>query len=152
MIVIDTTVAVDFLRGRGSAVATVESALKSGEVVGLSTVSAFELLHPIYNRKLVKHGRLVRSFFKQARLLPLDEEAAEESAKIMGRLLRSGAEVNALDVLIAGSALAGGAERLVSGDGDFERIAEVSDLKVDMIGAEDSTDEARGADETADAD
>lgn len=134
MIAIDTTVAVDFLRGRERAVSAVKAALEASGSVGMATVSAFELLHPVYHRKLERQGREVRSFIRRLRLLPLDREASEESAKMMGSLLRLGQPVNALDVLIAGSAVAYGVEELLSADRDFERIARVSDLKVRIVG------------------
>jgi predicted nucleic acid-binding protein len=67
------------------------------------------------------------------KVLPLDSDAAEESAKIMGSLLRIGQPVNALDVLIAGTVMASGAEKVFSKDSDYEKIAKVSDLKVQII-------------------
>ena len=71
---------------------------------------------------------MVRSFVHQLRILPLDSDAAEESARIMGSLLRIGQPVNALDVLIAGTALSNGAEKIISTDRDYGTIARVSDL------------------------
>ncbi|TLX97119.1 MAG: type II toxin-antitoxin system VapC family toxin [Thaumarchaeota archaeon] len=63
----------------------------------------------------------------------LDSDAAEEAAKIMGSLLRIGQQVNALDVLIAGTAVANGAEKIISKDRDYEKIAKVSDLKLEIL-------------------
>ena len=134
MIAIDTSVAVAFLRGERRPVSAVRSALEATDSIGISTVSLFELLHPIYHRKLERHGRLVKSFVHQMRLLPLDAAGAEESAKIMGSLLKIGQAVNALDVLIAGTAVANGAEKLVSADRDYEKIAKVSDIKLEIVG------------------
>lgn len=134
MNVLDTTVAIDFLRGKKAAVSAVKSAVETSGPVALSTVSTFELLYPLHHRKLERQEAKARSFIRQTKLLSLDQEAAEESAKIMGRLLRVGEPVNALDVLIAGSALSNGAEKLLSADRDFERIAKVSELKVEMVG------------------
>lgn len=134
MIAIDTSVAVDFLRGKERSVSSVRSALRATDSVGISTVSLFELLHPIHHRKLDRQERVVKSFFHQLKLLPLDSEAAEQSAKIMGGLMRIGQSVNALDVLIAGTAVANGAEKLLSADRDYERISRVSDLKLEIVG------------------
>ncbi len=61
------------------------------------------------------------------------ELAPEEAAKIMGGLMRIGQPVNALDVLIAGTAVANGAERLLSSDRDYEKMSKVSDLKLEFI-------------------
>ena len=133
MIAIDTSVAVDFLRGDQRAVSAVESALKGSGSVGISTVSMFEILHPIHHRKLTRHEKEVRGFFRQLRVLPLDAEGAEEAARVMGGLLRVGRQVNALDVLIAGAAVASAADKIVSSDGDYEEIAKVSGLKVEVL-------------------
>lgn len=133
MILIDTSVAVAFLRGDGRSVSIIRSALRASDSVGISTVSLFELLHPIRYRKLDKHERIVKSFVRQLKVLPLDAEAAEEGAEIMGSLMRIGQPVNALDVLIAGTGIANGAEKLLSSDRDYEKISKVSDLKLELV-------------------
>jgi len=134
MIIIDTSVAVDFLRGRKEAVSALASAEKSADAIGISTISVFELLHPLQHRKLDAQEKIVRSFVHGLRVLPLDSDAAEESAKIMGSLLRIGRPINALDVLIAGTAVAVGAEEVLSTDKDYERISEISSLKLRIVG------------------
>ena len=52
---------------------------------------------------------------------------------MMGGLMRVGSQVNALDVLIAGTAVASAADRIISSDSDYEEIAKVSDLKVEIL-------------------
>jgi len=104
-----------------------------GDSIGISVVSLFELIHPLRHRKLDEQVRQVRSFIHQLNLLPLDSDAADESAEIMGSLLRVGQPANALDVLIAGTALSNGVGLILSKDGDFEKIGKVSDLKVEII-------------------
>ena len=101
--------------------------------MGISSVSLFELLHPIHHRKLDRQERILKSFIHQLKVLPLDAEAAEESAKMMGSLLRQGQAVNALDVLIAGTAVSNGAGRVLAKDRDYEKIANVSDLRVEIL-------------------
>lgn len=133
MIVIDTSVAVDFLRGEKQTVSRLRSVHSEGTAIGLTSVSLFELLHPLRHRKLREEERKVRSFAHQLSLLVLDSEAADESAEIMGSLMRAGQSVNALDVFIAGTAVANGAENLLSYDDDFQKISKVSDLKVEII-------------------
>jgi predicted nucleic acid-binding protein len=123
--VIDTSVTIDFLRGEKSAVSRIDSAQRTGDSIGISAVSLFELLHPLHHRKLDAQEKIVRSFVHQLRLLPLDAEAAEESARIMGSLLRIGKPVNALDVLIAGTAVSSGAEMIIAADRDYEQISKV---------------------------
>jgi predicted nucleic acid-binding protein len=126
-------VAVDFLRGKQEAVSAVASALTASHAVGISTISMFEILHPIQHRKLAKHEKQVRGFFRQLRVLPFGPDGAEEAAKMMGNLLRVGRQVNALDVMIAGTAAASAVEKIISTDRDYEEIAKVSDLKVEIL-------------------
>ena len=93
----------------------------------------YQILHPIHHRKLQRHEKKVRGFFGQLRILELDSDGAEEAAKMMGALLRIGRQVNALDVLIAGTAAANAAEKVLSTDRDYEQIAKVSDLEVEIL-------------------
>jgi predicted nucleic acid-binding protein len=90
-------------------------------------------LHPLRHRKLEEQERAVRSFVHQLSLLALDSEAADESAELMGSLFRIGQPVNALDVLIAGTAISNGAELVLSNDEDFQKIAKVSELKIEIV-------------------
>ena len=133
MILIDTTAAIDFLRGQRQVISRIKSLQSSGDAIGISSVSVFELLHPLRHRKLQEQERAVRSFVHQLSLLPLDSDAASESADIMGSLLRIGQPVNALDVLIAGTAVANGVELILSSDEDFERISRVCDVKFEDL-------------------
>lgn len=132
MIVIDTSVAVDFLRGQKSSVSALERAQET-DSIAVSSVSVFELLHPIHHRKLFEQEKIAKSFLHQLDVLPLDFDSAEEGARIMGALLKVGQPVNALDVLIAGTAVANGAEKVISRDRDYDRIATVSNVKVEIL-------------------
>jgi len=126
-------VAINFLRGEQRVVSAIESTLKGSDNVGITTVSVFEILQRIHHRKLQRHEKTVRGFFGQLRTLELDSEGAEEAAKMRGALLRIGRQVNALDVLIAGTAAANAAEKVLSTDRDYEQIAKVSDLEVEIL-------------------
>ncbi len=64
------------------------------------------------------------------KILDFDMRAAEKAGEIMAHLLTQGNPVNTLDVLIAGTAITNGAERLISRDRDFEKISQVSELAV----------------------
>ncbi len=99
----------------------------------MTTATLFELLSPIRHRRLAREEKVVRAFARQVVLLGLDVGAAEEASEIMGALLRIGKPVNALDVLIAGIAVANNAKRIVTSDEDFEAIGEVADIQIQMI-------------------
>jgi tRNA(fMet)-specific endonuclease VapC len=126
-------VAVDFLRGEKQTISRMKSIQANEDAIGFSSVSVFELLHPLRHKKLVEKERAVRSFVHQLKIFSLDTEAVEEAAEIMGSLMRIGQPVNTFDVLIAGTAVANGAEFILSGDEDFETIAKVSNIRSEII-------------------
>lgn len=101
--------------------------------MAVTAVSLFELLSPIEHRRLWKEEKAVRAFVRRYVLLGLDSNPATEASKIMGSLLRLGTPINPLDALISGIALANGAEKLVTSDQDFEQVAKVANLKVQII-------------------
>ncbi len=133
MIVFDTSAAIDFLRGGAKTKSLVESVEKTGDAIAVTAVSLFELLSPIQHRRLWKEERAVRAFIRRTLVLGLDSNSATEASKIMGALLRLGMPINALDTLISGIAIANGAEKIVTSDHDFEEIAKIADLKIQII-------------------
>lgn len=64
------------------------------------------------------------------KILLFDIRAAEESSSIAAKLMAIGKDVNALDILIAGIAIANGADKIITRDSDFIEIAKVSDIEV----------------------
>ena len=63
-------------------------------------------------------------------LIDFDLNAAEKSSEIMAKLLSSGKAVKALDVLIVGIAIANGADKIATRDGNFEGKSKVAELEV----------------------
>jgi len=133
MIVFDTSAAIDFLRGGAKTKFLVESVEETGDVVAVTTVSIFELLSPIQHRRLWKEERAVRALVRQTLVLGLDLKSATEASKIMGALLRLGIPINAIDTLISGIAIANGADKIVTSDRDFEEVAKVADVEIQLI-------------------
>ena len=58
---------------------------------------------------------------------------------IMATLPSIGKPINSLDVLIAGIAVANGAEKPVTKDRDFENIAKVAEIEVILLGVKNQT-------------
>jgi len=118
MIVADSDVLIDALRGREPAAERIALELKTG-ALATTAVSVFELLS---GAKKQKERTLVESLLSALRVLPLDSLAAEESAEIR-RLL--GAEGNPLpmaDCLIAGICRSRDAVLLTRNRRHFERV------------------------------
>jgi predicted nucleic acid-binding protein len=99
----------------------------------MTSISLFELLSPIFHKRLLKREKALKAFVRESLFLGLDATATEEAAKIMGSLLRIGKPVNALDVLISGIAVANGADEIVTSDADFQTIQKVANISVTMI-------------------
>ena len=124
MIVLDTSALIDLFRGGN----------EIGKVMGSDVASTAINYHEIYvgikHHKAKAEERFFRRFFSDVKILDLDRASAEKSSEIMSRLLALGISVNAFDVLIAGIAVANGAETLITRDKDFESIAKVTELNM----------------------
>ncbi len=124
MIVLDTSALIDLFRGSGQ----IEEFV--GEDAATTMISCYEIFAGINHRKSEREEQFFRRFFSGIEILDFDMRAAEKAGVIMGHLLSQGTPVNTLDVLIAGTAIENGAERLISRDRDFEKISQVSELAV----------------------
>lgn len=124
MIVMDTSALIDFFRGAAEAREFLDDELAT------TVVTYHEILTGVKHRRARRVERFFRRFFSQVDVLDLDREAAEESSRIMADLLKLGLPVNSMEVLIAGIAIAKGAERLVTRDRAFLEIAKVSELEI----------------------
>jgi tRNA(fMet)-specific endonuclease VapC len=99
----------------------------------MTSISLFELLTPIFHRRLLKREKGVRAFARESLFLGFDAAATDEASKIMGSLLRIGKTVNTLDVLISGIAVANGADEIVTSDKDFQTIQKVANISVTFV-------------------
>ena len=133
MIVLDTSSIIDFLKGDKRLAEIVENAEKKGEPIAVASVSLFELLTPTYHKSMPQKEELLRSFLHNLMVLPLDARASEESAKIMGSLLKIGKPTKVLDSIIAGTAFSNGASALITKDKEFEHVRLVSPLSVEIL-------------------
>jgi tRNA(fMet)-specific endonuclease VapC len=124
LIILDTSALIDLFRG-GNEIKRV-----IGGDVASTVLNYHEIFVGIKRRKAKAEERFFRRFFSDIKILNFDIIAAERSSEIMSRLLALGISVNAIDVLIAGIAVANGAEMLISKDGDFESIAKATELNI----------------------
>ena len=110
-----------------------ETTERRAERIYVTVISQYELLTPIYHKLLREEEENVRAFLRRSTILPLEKDSAEESTKIMGELFKLGIPVNALDTLIAGTAVVSGVDTIVTKDKDFERISEIANIKILLI-------------------
>jgi len=127
MIVLDTSVLIDFFKGKNNSFDFVANADATATVI-----TYHEILSGIKHRKAKKEEIFYRRFFSDIKILDLDLKAGEESSDIMARLMSQGKIVNTLDVLIAGIAITNGADKIVSRDKDFLEISRVTGLEIEV--------------------
>ncbi|HZK60460.1 MAG TPA: type II toxin-antitoxin system VapC family toxin [Anaerovoracaceae bacterium] len=127
MIVLDTSVLIDYFRGRNESFDYVENSN-----VVTTVITYHEIMSGIKHRKARKEEMVCKRFFSDIMILDFDIRASEESSEVMARLLGIGKPVNTLDVLIAGIAITNGADKIVSKDRDFLEIAKVTGLEVEV--------------------
>lgn len=127
MIVLDTSVLIDYFRGKNNSFDFV-----SNSDATTTVITYHEILSGIKHRKAKKEEAFYRRFFSDIKILDLDLKAVEESSDIMARLLSQGRVVNTLDVLISGIAMTNGADKIVSRDKDFLEISRVTGLEIEI--------------------
>jgi len=105
LIVADTDVLIDYLRGGVGASTKVENELRKG--LGTTVVSAFELWAGSIGSK--KRERVVGTLLDALRILPLEPAASRRAAEVRVGLSRKGRTIGMADSLIAGICLHAGA-------------------------------------------
>jgi len=125
MIVLDTSVLIDYFRGKSFDIVENSDAVTT-------VITYHEIISGIKHKKAKKEEIFFRRFFSDIKVLDFDLKASEESSEIMARLLNIGKIINTLDVLIAGIAVTNGADKIVSKDKDFLEISKVTGLEIEV--------------------
>ena len=120
--ILETTFVIDFLKGRADAVSKMESLIKEGALLSITTPTVFELFagYAQYGKGEEEKQKMI-SFLKSVTLFPLDEEGAREGGIIDGTLIKKGLEIDTEDSMIAGIAKTNN-ETLLTRDQHFDRI------------------------------
>ena len=105
MIVADTTVFVDYLRGVPEAVDAVRTTLLHGDALAASVLTRMELLAGARTHEL----DALEAFLDQIAWIPVTQEIADTAGALMGRFLRSHGAISPVDYLIGATALVYGA-------------------------------------------
>ncbi len=127
MIVLDTSILIDYFKGKN-----ISFNFVTNSDAATTVITYHEILSGIKHRKAKKEEVFYRRFFSDIKVLDFDLKAGEESSNIMARLLSLGKLVNTLDVLIAGIAITNGADKIVSRDKDFLEISKVTGLEIEV--------------------
>ena len=106
MIVADTTVFVDYLRGHPEAVQAVRAALLNGERPTASVLTRMELLAGARDNE----RPVLEAFLDQIAWIPVTQEIADLAGELIRRFMRSHGAISPVDYLIGATALAYGAD------------------------------------------
>lgn len=118
MIVADTDVLIDALRGHEPMASRVGDGLRAG-TLATTVVTLFELMGAAKDdRRRQRVARLLRPL----PVLALDRAASERAAEIRRELERAGAPIGMADCLIAGICAIAGATLLTRNRRHFERV------------------------------
>lgn len=118
MRLLDTSVAVDHLRGFGPASALLRDLVHAGEPVAASEVTRFELLAGVRPDEQTA----LEAFFLVLEWVPVTEEVTRRAGAYARTYRRSHAGIGAVDYVIAGTASALGADLLTSNVRHFPMI------------------------------
>ena len=118
MIVADSDVLIDALRGREPARSRIALEI-SGGGLSTTTISAFELLA---GARTVSEREKVDALLAPLDILPLDTAASREAAAVHRDLAERGKPIGNADCLIAGICLANRAVLMTRNRAHFERV------------------------------
>ncbi len=124
---LDTNILIALLRGNPRITDRVR--VCPTKSIGISMVTVYELRVGVEkSREPVKNGRFLEDALAPFSLLPFDEPASIQSAKIRSYLERKGRGIGPYDTLIAGHALSLHTKLITANTGEFARVP---DLKME---------------------
>ena len=129
MIILDSDILIDFLRGTlPGGVERLMELQSQGHTLTTTTISAYEILvgEKLYGTEAAYAK--ARETLVRLHPLSLDFKAAEELARLDGELTKAGFKLDLKDLMIASIALANGATLLTKNQKHFSRV---KDLKTD---------------------
>ena len=121
MKLIDTTVAVDHLRGASAAVDLLTALSDAGDDLLASELVRFELLAGIRDKDLVAF----EEFCSALRWVAVNEDVARVAGQLARRYRKSHSGIGAVDYLIAATAIVIDADLLTTNVGHFPMLAKL---------------------------
>jgi len=119
---LDTSVCIELIRGRGKKVLKRLRRCNVGEV-GISAITLAELEHGVERSAKPSQNRIaLREFCAPLEIRSFDSEAANAYGKVRADLQRAGRVIGPMDLLIAAHALADGATIITNNEREFRRV------------------------------
>ncbi len=121
---LDTNIFIALLRGNPRITERVR--LRPTKSIGVSTVTVYELRVEVEkSREPKKNERFLEDVLAPFAVLPFDEPASIQSAKIRSHLEQKGQGIGPYDTLIAGHALSIHAELVTANTREFSRVPDL---------------------------
>jgi len=122
MLVLDTTILIDSIREKSTAIRKIIELEEAGETVCITEINALELYRGAYfPKKSDKKIRSIRKLLDAFVILPINNETYEWFGSLSAELRFRGESINDFDELIAAIAMTNEAA-IVSNDAHFKRI------------------------------
>lgn len=112
----DTTVLIEFLRGKKNAINIIKKSIEAGIPLFTTEINVFELITGahILNKVAYSHLEKIFSMLSKITVLPLDRRASLKAGEISGRLINKGKKIEETDCLIAGIAITNGITDIIT--------------------------------------
>ncbi len=121
-ICLDTSVIIDFLKGREQTIPAVKRAIKRSDCF-LTSITVYELLFGVARtKKEIREEALLGTMT----ILPLDEQAARRAAFLHADLIKINQDVGIKDVLISAICIENKLPILTTNTRHFKRITELT--------------------------
>jgi tRNA(fMet)-specific endonuclease VapC len=125
MLLVDTNVCIDILRGREATIRTrFADALAAGAEIGLSVLVRYELEVGALKSAEPARARAKLDLFLKAPMtsVGIEVDDVRAAAALRAKLENAGRRIGPIDTLLAGQALARGARLVTSNVREFERV------------------------------
>lgn len=123
MVVLDTDILIDYMRGEPSAVAFIEQAVQSPDPLAVSAVTLMQLHHGVHrSRTPAREAEVVAAAMEAFTSYPFDGPAASVAGRLLAEGGRRGRTVGLPDLMIAATALVHGEPVATRNLRDFRRF------------------------------
>ena len=120
---IDTDILSFFLRNNQEVAATFAAYLAKHKKINISIITYYEILSGLKHRDASKKTASFLELASKSNVLPLTEQSVTISAEIYAELRKAGKQVDDIDLLIAGVAIANNLVLVTHNKRHFERIS-----------------------------
>lgn len=128
MVILDTSFIIDVMRRDAAALATLDRLETGSEPLRVPAPVFYELWEGIdRSEKPIRELKAVEDVLESYPPLEVQIPAAKRAGKLSGALIRSGQDIDDMDLLVAGMALEAGEAVVTRNERDFGRI---DDLKL----------------------